>query len=192
MAWSSFSPITFSLTVSILIAIPTAIGSLAIWRMGKAADFEFPVRGLPPGGLVRSSGRSRPGSLSRAATACVAFILGFFTCVAWLSWSGYSDSLELSYPPPTEFPPWQVWGCGITLVICSVSVLLLAKRKKSGSLISPLYIASGFATAMAVGVSHGATSQGGVGVVFAMFGLTIGLGIVTVVCARLWQLIVRH
>jgi hypothetical protein len=192
VAWSSISPITFLLTVSIFIAIPTAIGSLVIWRMGKAADFDYPVRGVASGDRARSFGRNGPGPLSRAATACVALLLGFVTCVGWLSWSGYSDSVEFSYPPPTEFPPWQIWGCGITLVMCSVSAFLLAERKKSGSLISPLYIASGFATAMAVGVSHGATSQGGVGVVFSMFGLTIGLGIVTAVCARLWQVITRH
>lgn len=192
MAWSSFSPVTFLLAVSIFIAIPTAIGSLVIWRIGKAADFDFPVRGVASGVRARSFVRNDPGPLSRAATACVAFLLGFVTCVGWLSWSGNSGILEFSYPPPTEFPPWQVWGCGITLVMASVSVVWLAKRKKSGSLISPLYIASGFATAMAVGVSHGATSQGGVGVVFSMFGLTVGLGIVTAVCARLWQVITRH
>ena len=92
MAWSSFSPITFLLTVSTLIAIPTAIGSLIIWRIGKSADFDFPVRGLPPDDRARSFGRNHPGPLSRAATACVAFLLGFVTCVGWLSWSGNNDS----------------------------------------------------------------------------------------------------
>lgn len=84
-----------------------------------------------------------------------------------------------------RFPPWPIAGLGVTLTVFAVLASMYATRVTSGALISPLFSAAGFSTAMSVGVTNGVTSQEGIGVGLSMIGLTVGLGISTLLCAAL-------
>lgn len=188
MSWSIFSPSTFASLEIPLVAIPTAVASLAIWAMGRSPGFEVSewTAGSVSCGFWPRWGR--PGKLSRYQIGVLAFALGFIACAGWLSWTAQNkggDARGPSYPPPNSFPAWQIAALGVTLTAFAVLTSMYATRVKSGGLISPLFSAAGFSTAMSVGASYGATSQDGVGVLFSMVGLTLGLGTITLLCASL-------
>lgn len=192
MSWSEFSLSTFVNLQVPLVVIPTVAGSLLIARAGRprttrTAD-AAPAAGPPGDGQRTGRQRDRRGGpLTRIGTAAAAFVMGAVACAGWLSGSALSGDGP-RFPPPTEFPSWQIWGCGITLVAAALTAYLLARKPTDGSRISPLFVASGFTTVFAIGASRAVTSQEGVGVFLAMFGLTIGLAAVTIPCelARSW------
>lgn len=187
LSWSDFSPSHFASLEIPLVVVPTVVASLAIWWKGRSPDFEVSERAA--GSVSRDFWPrwSRPGKLSRFPIGVVAFLLGLVACVGWLSWTTGDkfDAQGPSYPPPSDFPPWQIAALGLTLTVVALLTSMYATRVKSGALISPLFSAAGFSTAMAIGSAHGVTSQEGVGVGLSMVGLTVSLGIITMLCAFL-------
>lgn len=188
MPLSDFSPSHFASLEIPLVVVPTAVASLVIWRMGRPPGFE--VSKWTAGSVSRGFWPrwGRPGKLPRYQVGVLAFVLGFIACAGWLSWTAEDKgggARGPSYPPPNNFPSWQIAALGVTLIAFVVLASMYARRVKSGALISPLFIAAGFSTAMSVGSATGVKSQEGVGVGFSMFGLTVGLGIITLLCASL-------
>lgn len=188
MSWNSFSPLTFLSLEMTLVVIPAVVVSFVIWLKARSPRFE--VSEWVDGAVARGwwPRWGRPGRLSRWQTGLLAFVLGFIACVGWLSWTAEDKSGDFrgpSYPPPGSFPSWQIVALGVTVVAFAVLTSMYAKKVKSGALIAPLLCAAGFSTAMSAGSSYGKSSQEGIGIFFSMFGLTVGLGIITLLCAAL-------
>lgn len=147
----------FARVTLIFVAVPTVLSLAFLWAVSRSQS--------------ANGGSDLRGP--RAAPCILALLAGFASAAGWLTRNDhYSiiDSIHLG--APTEFPKYQVIGCGITLVLFSMLVTLRSRSNLFGAAGVTVCTAAGFATAFALDAStYDVASQEGIGVVFAYFGV---------------------
>ncbi|BBE44256.1 MULTISPECIES: hypothetical protein [Rhodococcus] len=95
--------------------------------------------------------------------------------MGWLSWSAdYKGGFRgPGLPAPTQFPPWQVFACGLTVILACFVSAHRSRWMKAGGLTAAAGTAAGFTTAFSIDASTDVTGQAGVGVALS----TIGWGL---------------
>ncbi|AWB83127.1 hypothetical protein [Corynebacterium liangguodongii] len=102
----------------------------------------------------------------------IGVLTGFFAAAAWLSWDPHSPMSEVLYRgAPTQFSPWQIVGCGATLIIANALTIWCCERAPSGVMALPISTTAGFATAFSFGVSFGVSTQEAVGIFLSYAGV---------------------
>ncbi|MFM9262694.1 hypothetical protein ACKAMS_29045 [Rhodococcus sp. 5A-K4] len=164
-SWPQFLWIAF-----IFVGVPTTIGASIIWTIWRSER-----TGVEHSTTALDAGRTGSGPLGLWRTGLLAFALGFLSCVGWLSWSAdYKGGFRgPGLPAPTQFPPWQVFACGLTVILACFVSAHRSQWMKAGGLTAAAGTAAGFTTAFSIDASTDATGQAGVGVALS----TIGWGL---------------
>ena len=104
--------------------------------------------------------------------ALLALLAGFLPAGLWLSWnSDNSITQYFQHGAPTQFPKWQVYGCGLTIVMLSALVFVTYIRRRNALCVTSVFTAAGFAAAFAHAASFGVLTQQAVGVWFSYIGI---------------------
>ena len=153
--WGAF---IFAIVPSVVILIPLMIGA---WNIkSQRAKKPFPLIGMAR-----------------------AFISGILSAGLWLSWN--SDSPIPHYfqrGAPTQFPAWQVIGCGATVVILSALILIKYSRHRNVLSCATVITTAGFTTAYAHAASFGVSTQEAVGVFLSYIGINLLLLVTNGIC----------
>ncbi|MEY8578006.1 hypothetical protein AALI21_06815 [Corynebacteriaceae bacterium 6-324] len=121
--------------------------------------------------------------------ALLAFLAGFLPAGLWLSWNSDNSIIHyFQHGAPTQFPKWQIYGCGLTIVVLSALVFVTYVRRRNALSVTSVFTAAGFAAAFAHAASFGVLTQQPVGVALSYIGILflvlvtngIILGIITV------------
>lgn len=172
MHTGNFNLESFAAGTILLVIVPTVA---SVFLLSKAKSDKL----SPPRTLFKGS--------------ALAFLVGLFSAVIWLSWSptsGLSDFLR--YGAPRDFPQSQIIGCGVTVTIGSAIIATFFSRYFKDVLALSIFTAAGFSVAFSIGVSFGTLSQEGVGIFFSFVGISTLCAIVNSIIFFLRQLLSRR
>lgn len=113
----------------------------------------------------------------------MAFISGILSAGLWMSWN--SDSPITHYfqrGAPTQFPAWQIIGCGATVVILSALILFKYSQHRNVLSCATVITAAGFTTVYAHAASFGVSAQGAAGVLLSWIGINLLLLVTNSIC----------
>ncbi|MEZ2122137.1 hypothetical protein [Corynebacterium sp. CCM 9203] len=110
-------------------------------------------------------------------TGLLGFFSGIFAAVGWLSWSAddHGDFTAPGFPPPTNFPSWQIAACALTVGVLWFLAARLFAWRKLGGFSTAIGVTAGLVTAFCIAAATDTTGQSGVGAMFLGAGASVSL-----------------
>src|SRR5699024_4888732 len=106
--------------------------------------------------------------------ALLALLAGFLPAALWLTWNSTTSITHYFHQgAPTQFPKWQVVGCGLTVVILSALIFIRYVRRRNALTVTSVFTAAGFTAAFAHAASFGVLTQQAVGVALSYIGILL-------------------
>ncbi|MBI9000289.1 hypothetical protein M0E87_08220 [Corynebacterium sp. CCM 9185] len=110
-------------------------------------------------------------------TGLIGFVFGVLAAVGWLSWSAddHGGITAPGFPPPTNFPSWQIAACALTVGIFWFLAARLSSWRKLGGFSAAIGVTAGLVTAFCIAAATDTTGQSGVGALFLGAGASVSL-----------------
>ena len=114
-------------------------------------------------------------------TGLIGFVFGVLAAIGWLSWSADSRGQFVApgFPPPHDFPSWQIAACALTVGVLWFLAARLSAWRKLGGFSAAIGVTAGLVTAFCIDAATDVTGQSGIGAVF----LGAGAGVSLAFCA---------
>lgn len=125
--------------------------------------------------------------------ALLALLAGFLPAALWLTWNSTTSITHYFHQgAPTQFPKWQVCGCGLSVVILSALIFITYVRRRSALTVTSVFTAAGFTAAFAHTASFGVLTQQAVGVALSYIGILLLVLLTNGVCLGILALARRR
>ena len=153
----------------LLVVVPSVLAFAVLLAVSRVVDKRLLVK---------------PEGMSPLATGVSAFLLGVVSALGWLTWSASTGfpgfQALLDGRVPHDYSPWQIIGCGATMVLGSLVLSAKSRNIAVGSSAAIVLTAAGFASTFSLvdALPAETNPQAGIGVALSI----LGIGALLFVC----------